>query len=312
MLFESVKMNKELNSDEKLALTYMLDRMKSSKSSKQFFDKKVGDSFILFTMDEMQAILNLKSKTTVAKVYAHLEKLGLIIRKRTFNGSKIFIPKFDALTELDVSSENDVSESTESDTAKVQKMNSNHSHLNQKIKHSLITSDTADAKETTVEKWRTSVIGSTKLPELAVDAVLKYTHNDLKKSYKIIGLVHKAKNAVVVANNLKGKKFIKYESNANIRSHLGARLMHLFTYAGSKRNEFAYIMACLKTFFLEAFGLVKDELERPVAESKQQHKDLRPQWMKDGSAHKVEPFNKEYYDTMIAKADASLRRLRAK
>ncbi|MEJ6401211.1 hypothetical protein [Nicoliella lavandulae] len=300
--------NKELTNDDVVAYALLCDRMKSSRTNRQFFDAKLDDYYVIYTLAELAEKLKVSIRKTGA-ILRKLVKLGYIIKKKQFSrADKLFLPKFERPEAQNVQHVD-----AESAGPKVQNLPPNHSHLNQSDKSKIYTSDTEDARETPIEKWRNAVIGSTKLPGLAIDAILKYTDGDLKQAYKLVGLIHKAKHFVVNNNGIKNKSFTKYERNENIQVNLGARLMHVFSYARNKRNELAYIMSCLKTFFLEAFGLVKDELEKPEAESKQPHKDLRPQWMKDREKYghdiveEVDPEEKKRIITKIEKLRAEVR-----
>ncbi|OXT10188.1 replication initiator protein A, partial [Streptococcus sp. KR] len=78
-------------------LTYSLlcDRMKASKNNKDFFDKKFGDSYIIFKREELAEYLDVTVKT-VTKILKSLVKKGYLIVKHQFNAaSKLFLPKFE-------------------------------------------------------------------------------------------------------------------------------------------------------------------------------------------------------------------------
>ncbi|MHA8138686.1 hypothetical protein ACYATM_06620 [Lactobacillaceae bacterium Scapto_B20] len=266
---------------EAFLLSKLEDRMRSSLKRKQFTDK--DGTFVIFTIDEIMKRLKI-GRNKASDLLKSLVARGYVVKKRLFNATKLYLPKFVDESAEDNTETTDVpeanSQSLESKPTKVCKSNSNHSHLNKKLNHRFNTVDTEDATEKRIEKWKQSVTGTSKIPVLAVEKILNYTKNDVNKAYKIIGLINKAKYNVSKSNNLGNDPITRYENNVNIKRELPARLVHIFSYIKNARNESAYLMDALKTFFKDAFGLVKDELVKPVAKSDKPVKQpIQPEWL---------------------------------
>lgn len=70
-------------------LTYSLlcDRMKASKNNKDFFDKKFGDSYIIFKREELAEYLDVTVKT-VTKILKSLVKKGYLMANSIINPNK--------------------------------------------------------------------------------------------------------------------------------------------------------------------------------------------------------------------------------
>ncbi|TPR14254.1 replication initiator protein A [Apilactobacillus timberlakei] len=83
-----------LNNDARLAYAYLYDRMHSSIKRHEFFDSKMNNYYVIYTVEEMIKDLGV-SRNTVINVYKKLAVYGYIIKKKIFNGAtRFFLPHF--------------------------------------------------------------------------------------------------------------------------------------------------------------------------------------------------------------------------
>ena len=92
LLFENARFTK-LSTDAKLLYGLLLDRM--SLSAKNGWYDKNGDVYLFFTVKEVESLLHF-SHEKVGRLYAELEKLRLIERKRQGQGKpiQIYVKRF--------------------------------------------------------------------------------------------------------------------------------------------------------------------------------------------------------------------------
>ncbi|MEJ6349028.1 replication initiator protein A [Holzapfeliella sp. He02] len=270
-LNKSVLKNKELNSNDKLALSLLTDRMKSSVKRDNFFDKKQDDFYVIYTIDEMMEDLNLSKGTTV-NIFKKLEKLGYIKKARCFNGAtKIFL------------TEEETTVSSKIEPPKVQKLESNHTNSN----HTNYTNDTNDTwdvlediienkvkaephTEEVVEKPKEEVseimkkdavevlgqsLTESGLPEPLVATLKTYAFNDSDKLYNYAGIIFKAKSvAKKNAERLIGPAdaAFRFELNNFMTNKLTSDIKKIIiTSQRVAKNKAAYIMRSLINLFEE-------------------------------------------------------------
>lgn len=274
-MFIKVEMDYFKNSNLKGAneiLTYSLlcDRMKASKNNKDFFDKKFGDSYIIFKREELAEYLDVTVKT-VTKILKSLVKKGYLILKHQFNASsKLFLPKF----ENEKSTSMPVKEEITSSFGK--NLPSNKSTLTDKY----ITDNTKDTypetnspKIVAITQKEKQAAKQEKLNELEINALsssletkaglskrtvnmLKaLSFNDPKKLYELSGMVFKAKNVVKrQARNVMNSQFALSFENNNRYEDMAVDLQRIVMTANrSKRsNVGGYIFSSLVNYFQEA------------------------------------------------------------
>lgn len=254
-------------------LTYSLfcDRMKASKNNKDFFDKKFGDSYIIFKREELAEYLDVTVKT-VTKILKSLVKKGYLIVKHQFNAaSKLFLPKFENEKSISMP----VEEKITSPLGK--NLPSNKSTLTDKY----ITDDTRDTScsETTPKKnvaitqKEKQATKQQKLNELEINALsnsletkagfskrtvsmLKaLSFNDPKKLYKLSGIVFKAKNVVKKqAKNVRNSQLaLSFEINDHYENMAVDIQRIVMTASRSKKSNIeGYIFSSLVNYFQEA------------------------------------------------------------
>ncbi len=180
--------NSALNSDEKIALALIMDRMKSSVQRSEFFDKQHQAHYVIYSVAELAQNLGVGSNTAV-KILKKLAQLGLIIKQRVFShATRIFLPT-------------EKSESTQmlhSTTTKSQKVTSNQSTLNQ----NKYTDDTNDTQATVAEHIKSDaltvlgqgLIRKGGMPSRLVDILKVYAFGSREKLYTYASLIFKAKH----------------------------------------------------------------------------------------------------------------------
>ncbi|MBW1606125.1 hypothetical protein [Lactobacillus sp. Sy-1] len=279
MLDVDLIQNHDLTNDEIVAYALLCDRMKSSRTSRQFYDSKLNDFYVIYTLEQMADSLKV-SVRKVGQIFNKLVKLGFVTKKKQFSkADKLFLPKF---TEPD--QQNLPVVAANSATPQTQKLQTNQSHQNQKNQSEIDTVNTVDhqpQRYSSIEKWKNSVCGKLHVDQMVVDQILDFTKNDLTRAHQIMGIILNAKTNVAKINGLIKSPKTRFENNTNLGSKLAVKLKHIFSYLPAKLEEQAkYLMTALKTFFTEAFGLKKDEKITPVANS-----DLKiieqpiPEWM---------------------------------
>lgn len=256
----SILKSKDLNSDDKIALALLIDRMKSSvKREKQFFDKNYNDYYVIYTITEMMNDLSLSKGTTV-KIFKKLEKLGYIIKRKFFNkATRLFIPQFTDNPQEDLKSSN-------FEPSKVQNLDSNHTNLNHNntydtydtetdIEKQNVTSFSKEIKYDELQVLSQTLIRTAALPESVVNILRAYSFGDADKMYKYAGMIFKAKNfAKKQAEKTLGAAYqaFRFESNQSINDALMAQLKTIIINANKKAdNKSGYIMRSLINLFEE-------------------------------------------------------------
>ncbi|MFT9005980.1 MAG: winged helix-turn-helix transcriptional regulator, partial [Liquorilactobacillus hordei] len=86
--------NEDLKGCEILLMSMLEDRMESSIQRPEFFDKKMGDYFVIYTREELSKKLGL-NLGTITNMFKKLVNKGYLVIKHQFNGaSKLFLPRF--------------------------------------------------------------------------------------------------------------------------------------------------------------------------------------------------------------------------
>jgi hypothetical protein len=247
-------------------LTYSLlcDRMKASKNNKDFFDKKFGDSYIIFKREELAEYLDVTVKT-VTKILKSLVKKGYLIVKHQFNAaSKLFLPKF----ENEKSTSMPVKEEITSPFGK--NLPSNKSTLTNKQ----ITDNTNDTcsrtnspkdsnltqkpdqnkviKQAELDVIANSLVTKVHLPKQAVNIMKTFSFGDPKKLYAYAGLLFKAKSAVSKqAKSIQNaQEALSFELNTDYQETLDTDLKRIIVSANKKTSQpDGYLMTSLIDMF---------------------------------------------------------------
>ncbi|MCL0312309.1 hypothetical protein M2S00_04230 [Apilactobacillus sp. TMW 2.2459] len=286
--------NKDLNSDEKITLSLILDRMKSSMQRRSFYDSQKQAYYVVYPVKELMDILNV-GKNTVVKILKKLEYLSFIVKKRSFNrATRIFIAP--ALMETEIV---DTSASLDNKPAESQKVN-----FNQKTNQNLHinTINTGNDVQFTpvvdrVQQWAEATKQKVGLTFTSIQAIQKFCKNNVEKCKQVVRLILNARNSVAKANRLVKQPVAQFESNQNIINGLAQQLNHIFSYAVKlpKSNYAGYVTNALKAYFTSAFGLEPKPITvKPTVKNtkfndgKKNIKEELPAWAKDGYKFKAD------------------------
>lgn len=247
-------------------LTYSLlcDRMKASKNNKDFFDKKFGDSYIIFKREELAEYLDVTVKT-VTKILKSLVKKGYLIVKHQFNAaSKLLLPKF----ENEKSTSMPVKEEITSSFGK--NLPSNKSTLTDKqitdntdntcsrtnsLKDSNLTQKPDQnkvIKQAELDVIANSLVTKVHLPKQAVNIMKTFSFGDPKKLYAYAGLLFKAKSAVSrqAKNVQNAQEALSFELNTDYEETLDTDLKRIIVSANKKTSQpDGYMMTSLMDMF---------------------------------------------------------------
>lgn len=252
-------------------LTYSLlcDRMKASKNNKDFFDKKFGDSYIIFKREELAEYLDVTVKT-VTKILKSLVKKGYLIVKHQFNAaSKLLLPKF----ENEKSTSMPVKEEITSPFGK--NLPSNKSTLTDKYitdntdntcSRTNSSKDSNFTQKPVVQKpdqnkviqqaeldvIANSLVTKVHLPKQAVSIMKTFSFGDPKKLYSYAGLLFKAKSAVgrQAKSIQNAQEALSFELNEDYQETLDKDLKRIIVSANKKTSQpDGYMMTSLMDMF---------------------------------------------------------------
>jgi hypothetical protein len=252
-------------------LTYSLlcDRMKASKNNKDFFDKKFGDSYIIFKREELAEYLDVTVKT-VTKILKSLVKKGYLIVKHQFNAaSKLFLPKFEneKSTSMPVKEEitpsfgknlpsnkstltdkyiTDNTDNTSSQTISLKDSNITQKPVVQKPDQNKV------IKQAELDVIANSLVTKVHLPKQAVNIMKTFSFGDPKKLYSYAGLLFKAKSAVSkqAKSVQNAQEALSFELNTDYQKTLDTDLKRIIVSANKKTSQpEGYMMTSLMDMF---------------------------------------------------------------
>ena len=260
--------DENLKGCEILLMSMLEDRMESSIQRPEFFDKKVGDHFVIYTREELSKKLGL-NLGTITNMFKKLVNKGYLVIKHQFNGaSKLFLPKFNHETSNDNVSSN-------FELPKSEIFISNHrTKLNKQItdntdntcsrtnssKNSNITQKPVVQKpdqnkviqQAELDVIANSLVTKVHLPKQAVNIMKTFSFGDPKKLYAYAGLLFKAKSAVSkqAKNILNAQEALSFELNTDYQETLDTDLKRIIVSANKKTSQpDGYMMASLMDMF---------------------------------------------------------------
>ena len=260
--------DENLRGCEILLMSMLEDRMESSIQRPEFFDKKMGDHFVIYTREELSKKLGL-NLGTITNMFKKLVNKGYLVIKHQFNGaSKLFLPKFNHETSNDNVSSN-------FELPKSEIFISNHrTKLNKQItdntndtcsrtnssKNSNITQKPVVQKpdqnkviqQAELDVIANSLVTKVHLPKQAVNIMKTFSFGDPKKLYAYAGLLFKAKSAVSkqAKNILNAQEALSFELNTDYQETLDTDLKRIIVSANKKTSQpDGYMMASLMDMF---------------------------------------------------------------
>lgn len=260
--------DENLKGCEILLMSMLEDRMESSIQRPEFFDKKMGDHFVIYTREELSKKLGL-NLGTITNMFKKLVNKGYLVIKHQFNGaSKLFLPKFNHETNNDNVSSN-------FELTKSENFISNHrTKLNKQItdntdntcsrtnspKDSSITQkpvvqkpdQNKVIKQAELDVIANSLVTKVHLPKQAVNIMKTFSFGDPKKLYSYAGLLFKAKSAVSKqAKSIQNaQEALSFELNTDYQETLDTDLKRIIVSANKKTSQpEGYMMTSLMDMF---------------------------------------------------------------
>ena len=264
-----IKVNEDYFEDENLKgceillMSMLEDRMESSIQRPEFFDKKMGDHFVIYTRAELSKKLGL-NLGTITNMFKKLVNKGYLVIKHQFNkASKLFLPKFNHETSND-------NVSSKIELPKSENFISNHrTKLNKQITDN--TNDTCSRTNSSKDSNLTqkpdqnkviqqaeldvianSLVTKVHLPKQAVNIMKTFSFGDPKKLYAYAGLLFKAKSAVSkqAKNILNAQEALSFELNTDYEETLDTDLKRIIVSANKKTSQpEGYMMTSLMDMF---------------------------------------------------------------
>lgn len=264
-----IKVNEDYFGDENLKgceillMSMLEDRMESSIQRPEFFDKKMGDHFVIYTREELSKKLGL-NLGTITNMFKKLVNKGYLVIKHQFNGaSKLFLPKFNHETNNDnvssnfelPKSENFISnhrtklnkQTTDNTNDTCSRTNSpKDSNITQKPDQNKV------IKQAELDVIANSLVTKVHLPKQAVNIMKTFSFGDPKKLYAYAGLLFKAKSAVSkqAKNILNAQEALSFELNTDYQETLDTDLKRIIVSANKKTSQpDGYMMTSLMDMF---------------------------------------------------------------
>jgi len=201
----------------------MSDRFRLSKKN-GWIDEE-GDTYIMYSYEELCEELNLKRRNSISEAIKELEKLNLIEKKRRYNRSNVYY-----LVDISDSNNNVTSNSNENDTIKTD-VNSNK-------------------KVTTISNENVTLNSNnnvTSNSNINVYANNNYNNNNyMSNNYKnnnnkenVAGIIRQEIKFLIKNRKIKIENIIKYSNDLE-------RIKQVFEYADKNKKGDGWIIACLR------------------------------------------------------------------
>lgn len=265
-----IKVNEDYFEDENLKgceillMSMLEDRMESSIQRPEFFDKKMGDHFVIYTRAELSKKLGL-NLGTVTNMFKKLVNKGYLVIKHQFNGaSKLFLPKFNHETSNDnVSSKFELPKNENfisNHRTKLNKQITDNTNDTRSLKDSNITQkpvvqkpdQNKVIKQAELDVIANSLVTKVHLPKQAVNIMKTFSFGDPKKLYAYAGLLFKAKSAVSKqAKTIQNaQEALSFELNTAYQETLDMDLKRIIVSANKKTSRpDSYMMTSLMDMF---------------------------------------------------------------
>ena len=260
--------DENLKGCEILLMSMLEDRMESSIQRPEFFDKKMGDHFVIYTRAELSKKLGL-NLGTVTNMFKKLVNKGYLVIKHQFNGaSKLFLPKFNHETSNDnVSSKFELPKSenfisnhrTKLNKQTTDNTNDTCSETNSPKDSNLTQKPVVQKpdqnkviKQAELDVIANSLVTKVHLPKQAVNIMKTFSFGDPKKLYAYAGLLFKAKSAVSKqAKSIQNaQEALSFELNTDYQETLDTDLKRIIVSANKKTSHpDGYMMTSLIDMF---------------------------------------------------------------
>ena len=197
----------------------MSDRFRLSKKN-GWIDEE-GDTYIMYSYEELCEELNLKRRNSISDAIKELENLNLIEKKRRYNRSNVYY-----LVNISDSNNNVTSNSNENDTIKTD-VNSNK-------------------KVTTISNEKVTINSNnnvTSNSNINVYANNNYMNNNYMNNNNnkenVAAIIRQEIKFLIKSRNIKIDNVLKYCSDLN-------RIKEVFLYADKNNKSDGWVIACLR------------------------------------------------------------------
>ena len=237
----------------------MSDRFRLSKKN-GWIDEE-GDTYIMYSYEELCEELNLKRRNSISEAIKELEKLNLIEKKRRYNRSNVYY-----LVDISDSNNNVTSNSNENDTIKTDvnsnkkvttisnenvTLNSNNNVTSNSNENDTIKTDVNSNKKVTTISNENVTLNSnnnvTSNSNINVYANNNYNNNNyMSNNYmnnnnkeNVAGIIRQEIKFLIKNRKIKIENIIKYSNDLE-------RIKQVFEYADKNKKGDGWIIACLR------------------------------------------------------------------
>ena len=201
----------------------MSDRFRLSKKN-GWIDEE-GDTYIMYSYEELCEELNLKRRNSISEAIKELEKLNLIEKKRRYNRSNIYY-----LVDISDSNNNVTSNSNENDTIKID-VNSNKKVTTISNENVTLNSNNNVTSNSNINVYANNNYNNNNYMSN------NYMNNNNKEN--VAGIIRQEIKFLIKNRKIKIENIIKYSNDLE-------RIKQVFEYADKNKNGDGWIIACLR------------------------------------------------------------------
>ena len=196
----------------------MSDRFRLSKKN-GWIDEE-GDTYIMYSYEELCEELNLKRRNSISEAIKELEKLNLIEKKRRYNRSNVYY-----LVDISDSNNNVTSNSNENDTIKTD-VNSNKKVTTISNENVTLNSNNNVTSNSNINVYANNNYNNN-----------NYMNNNNKEN--VAGIIRQEIKFLIKNRKIKIENIIKYSNDLE-------RIKQVFEYADKNNKSDGWVIACLR------------------------------------------------------------------
>ena len=201
----------------------MSDRFRLSKKN-GWIDEE-GDTYIMYSYEELCEELNLKRRNSISEAIKELEKLNLIEKKRRYNRSNVYY-----LVDIYDSNNNVTFNSNENDTIKTD-VNSNKKVTTISNENVTLNSNNNVTSNSNINVYANNNYNNNNYMSN------NYMNNNNKEN--VAGIIRQEIKFLIKTRNIKIDNVLKYCSDLN-------RIKEVFLYADKNNKSDGWVIACLR------------------------------------------------------------------
>ena len=201
----------------------MSDRFRLSKKN-GWIDEE-GDTYIMYSYEELCEELNLKRRNSISEAIKELENLNLIEKKRRYNRSNVYY-----LVDISDSNNNVTSNSNENDTIKTD-VNSNKKVTTISNENVTLNSNNNVTSNSNINVYANNNYNNNNYNNN------NYMNNNNKEN--VAAIIRQKIKFLIKTRNIKIDNVLKYCSDLN-------RIKEVFLYADKNNKSDGWVIACLR------------------------------------------------------------------